>query len=183
MKVTELSLKGIKLIEPNVFGDARGFFTERYHRERFREIGIQVDEFVQDNFSRSEQKILRGLHYQYDRPQAKMLTVITGRIYDVVVDIRKESPTFGQWVGLELDGDRPSWIWVPAGFAHGFVVLSPEGADVMYKVTAEYNPHGEGGILWNDPDIGVQWPVDGPALSPRDVKLSSWAQYKEDPRF
>lgn len=183
MKVTEFSLEGLKLIEPPVYGDARGFFTERYHRERFREIGIPVDEFVQDNFSRSANRVLRGLHFQYDKPQGKMLTVLTGSVYDVVVDIRQASPTYGKWVGVELHGDRPSWFWVPPGFAHGFVVLSEEGADIIYKVTAGYNPKGESGVLWNDSEVGVDWPVKEPLLSPRDLQLLTWADYVETPRF
>lgn len=183
MKVTEFKLEGLKLIEVPTFRDERGFFTERFHRERFREAGVPVDEFMQDNFSRSGPKVLRGLHFQYEKPQGKMLTVLTGRVYDVVIDIRAKSPTYGQWTGVELDGDKPSWFWVPPGFAHGFVVLSPEGADVMYKITAGYNPHGEAGILWNDKTVGVEWPVKDPNLSPRDLQLLTWTDYQKTPRF
>ncbi len=183
MKVTEFALNGLKLIELPVYGDARGFFTERFHRERFREIGLPVDDFVQDNFSRSSVRVLRGLHFQFDQPQGKLVTATSGRIFDVAVDIRKDSPTFGQWVGVELDSEKPAWFWVPAGFAHGFVVLSEQGADVLYKVNAYYNPKGEGGILWNDKDLGIEWPVFEPLLSPRDQQLMSWADYQKSPRF
>jgi dTDP-4-dehydrorhamnose 3,5-epimerase len=183
MRVTDLKLAGLKLVEVPVYRDERGFFTERFRLDRFREAGIPADEFIQDNFSRSSHKVLRGLHFQYDQPQGKMLTVISGRIYDVVVDIRQNSPTFGEWAGVELSGDQPSWFWVPPGFAHGFVVLSPEGADVIYKVTAGYNPKGEGGILWNDPDLKVEWPIKDPSISPRDEKLLSWKEYQQQVRF
>ena len=183
MKVTDFRLKGLKLIEVPVFGDERGFFTERFRVDRFGEIGVPADNFVQDNFSRSAHKVLRGLHYQFERPQGKMLTVISGRVFDVVVDIRRDSPTYKQWLGIELDGNRPTWFWVPPGFAHGFVVLNPEGADVIYKVTAGYNPQGEGGLLWNDREVGVEWPILDPSLSPRDLKLNSWSEYAAKPRF
>lgn len=183
MNVTEFDIKGPKLITLKAFGDARGFFVERFHRERFKEIGLPADEFMQDNFSRSAKNILRGLHYQHDRPQGKLVTAMTGRIWDVAVDIRKGSPTFGKSVSVELDGDQPAWFWVPAGFAHGFAVLSEGGADVMYKVNAPYNPHGEGGIRWNDPDLAVPWPVKSPILSGKDEIQPMWSSYREEPRF
>ncbi len=164
------------------FGDARGFFTERFRLDQFTEAGIPAAEFMQDNYSRSEQNVLRGLHYQYDRPQAKLVTATVGRILDVIVDIRAQSPTFGQSLSVELDGDSPAWLWVPIGFAHGFVVLSPT-ADIMYKVNAPYNPQGEGGIAWNDPSIKIAWPTVQPLLSGRDLTQGSFADYKKAPRF
>ncbi len=182
MKVTEFSIQGPKLIEPKAHGDARGFFTERYREDLFREIGVGTH-FVQDNYSRSQTKVLRGLHYQYDKPQAKLVTATSGRILDVIVDIRKDSHTFGQSVSVEIDGGKPAWFLVPAGFAHGFLVLSPEGADLMYKVDAYYNPKGEGGIRWNDPALKIEWPIRDPIVSPRDAELPGWGAYLEHPKF
>jgi dTDP-4-dehydrorhamnose 3,5-epimerase len=182
MKVTEFRIKGPKLIEPKIHGDARGFFTERYREDLFRELELPTD-FVQDNYSRSTGGVLRGLHYQYDRPQAKLVTVAVGRILDVVVDIRKDSPTYGQSLSVEIDGGKPTWFWVPAGFAHGFLVLSQEGADLMYKVDSYYNASGEGGIRWNDPALRIEWPIKDPKVSPRDADLPLFETYNQSPRF
>jgi dTDP-4-dehydrorhamnose 3,5-epimerase len=181
VKVTEFKIKGPLLIEPKMVGDARGFFIERYRRDLFSELGLP--DFIQDNYSRSSQGVLRGLHYQYDRPQSKLVTVVSGVIYDVAVDIRRDSPTFGQHLHVQLDGDRPAWLWVPAGFAHGFEVLSSQGADVAYKVDAAYNPSGEGGILWNDPDLGIEWPIGKPTVSERDRQQVKWQQFAKEPKF
>ena len=183
MKVTEFDVKGPKLIELKVHGDARGFFVERFVRDRMLEIGLPAMDFVQDNYSRSAHGVLRGLHYQHDKPQGKLVTATRGRIYDVAVDIRRSSPTFGRSVAVELDGDTPMWFWIPEGFAHGFAVLSEEGADLMYKVNAPYNPHGEGGIMWNDLDLAVPWPLKSPSLSARDEKLQTWSAYRAEPKF
>jgi dTDP-4-dehydrorhamnose 3,5-epimerase len=182
VKLTEFHIKGPKLIEPKVHGDARGFFTERYREDLFREFGVQTH-FVQDNYSRSQVKVLRGLHFQYDRPQAKLVTAAAGTILDVIVDIRVSSPTFGQSLSVELDGKRPSWFFVPAGFAHGFLVLSSEGADLMYKVDSYYNPAGESGVRWNDPTLGINWPIRDPIVSPRDAEMQGWDSYRKSPRF
>lgn len=182
MKITDFKIQGPKLIEPKVFGDARGFFVERFKENVFRELGIPTN-FVQDNYSRSQKGVLRGLHYQYDQPQSKLVTAASGVILDVIVDLRAGSPTLGQSIAVELDGATPKWLWVPAGFAHGFLVMSPEGADLMYKVDSYYNPKGEDGIRWNDPDLAIDWPIREPAVSARDAALPSWADYLRKPRF
>lgn len=182
MKVEKLNIEGLLLIEPKVFKDGRGFFSERFRKDQFLEIGINA-EFIQDNFSRSDANILRGLHYQYDKPQAKLITCTRGKILDVAVDIRKDSKTFGKSVQVVLDGEKPQWFWMPAGFAHGFCVLSAEGADVMYKVDAAYNPKGEGSIAWNDSELKIQWGLKDPIISERDQKAISFSDYKKTPKF
>jgi dTDP-4-dehydrorhamnose 3,5-epimerase len=156
------------LIEPRVFADERGFFLESYQKQRFTEAGISFD-FVQDNHSKSEQGVLRGLHYQIQQPQGKLVRVIAGEIFDVAVDIRKSSPTFGKWVGDYLSAENKKILWVPAGFAHGFLVTSPT-AEVLYKATDYYAPQWERSIVWNDPTIDIDWPTKGisPILSPKD---------------
>ena len=167
MKVVSTELPGVLLIEPRVFGDERGFFLESWNAHSFSDIGIDA-QFVQDNHSRSARGVLRGLHYQILKPQAKLLRVIAGEIFDVVVDIRKSSPTFGKYVTLKLDSNTKNMLWIPIGFAHGFCVLS-EDADVLYKSSDSYAPEHERSILWNDPDIGIDWPLDGePLLSAKD---------------
>jgi dTDP-4-dehydrorhamnose 3,5-epimerase len=170
MQMIKTSLPGVLIIEPEVFQDSRGFFMETYHQERYKEIGID-DVFVQDNFSHSNQNVLRGLHYQRKHPQAKLVHVIKGIIFDVVVDIRLSSPWFGQWLGKELSEFNGRQIYVPKGFAHGFCVLS-ETADVLYKCSDIYRPDDEGGIHWSDPEIGIKWPVNNPLLSEKDSKFS-----------
>lgn len=167
MRTRALALPEILLIEPRVFRDPRGFFLESYHRDRFAAIGIDV-EFVQDNHSRSVQGTIRGMHWQWRRPQAKLVRVVRGRIYDVAVDVRRGSPTFGRWAGVELDADGCEILYVPAGFAHGFAVLSAE-ADVEYKCSTPYDPDGEAGFPWNDPLTAIDWPVRKPILSARDA--------------
>lgn len=166
MKVTTTRIPGLLILEPKVFGDARGFFLESFNAQVFREAtGLQVD-FVQDNHSRSAKGVLRGLHYQVQHPQGKLVRVVKGRVFDVAVDLRKSSPTFGQWDGVELSEDNHRQLWVPAGFAHGFVVLS-ETADFLYKTTDYYAPQFERSLAWNDPTVGVAWPLhelDGPPL-------------------
>lgn len=170
------------LIEPSIFKDTRGFFTERFREDKFNEIGIKTH-FIQDNFSRSDFKILRGLHFQFEKPQSKLVTCTSGKILDVAVDIRKDSKTFGQSIQVILDGEKPQWFWIPVGFAHGFCVLSKEGADVLYKVDAPYNPNGEIGIMWNDPDLKINWGLSDPITSERDQKNISFSQYSLETRF
>ena len=167
MQFKETSLPGVLIVEPQVFGDDRGFFMETYHEAKFREGGIPQT-FVQDNHSRSSRGVLRGLHYQVPKAQGKLVRVIRGSVFDVAVDIRKDSPHFGKWFGLELSEENKLQLWVPAGFAHGFAVLS-DLADVTYKCTELYDAKGDRSILWNDPDIGIEWPVDAPLLSAKDA--------------
>lgn len=166
MKVTETKLPGVVIVEPKVFGDSRGFFQETWQRVRYEEIGI-TEPFVQDNLSFSTRGVLRGLHYQNPNAQGKLVSVIQGEVYDVAVDIRAGSPTFGQWIGVTLSGENHWQLWIPPGFAHGFCVLS-DTAYFMYKCTDVYNPLAEGGILWNDPDIGIDWPLKEVTLSDKD---------------
>lgn len=172
MQVYETKLNGIKRIELKLFGDARGFFVERFNAQKFAEHGLPT-QFVQDNHSRSGPGILRGLHYQTTPAQGKLVGVIRGRMLDVVVDIRPESPTFGQHITEELTGENGVLLWVPPGFAHGFCVLGDEPVDILYKVTALYNPQGEGGLRYNDPELGIDWPIENPILSERDQLLGS----------
>lgn len=176
MKVERLSLEGPRLIRPKVWADERGFFLESYSEARYREHGVSCP-FVQDNHSCSKRGTLRGLHYQSVPGQAKLVRVVRGRIFDAVVDIRPESSTFGQWLGVELDADEHLQLFVPVGFAHGFCVLSEE-AEVLYKVSSPYHPETECGIAWNDPDIGVDWPVPSPVLSRRDETNESFAAFR-----
>jgi dTDP-4-dehydrorhamnose 3,5-epimerase len=166
MDVRETGLRGLLLIEPRCFGDERGFFLESYQAKRYAEVGIR-EQFVQDNQSRSTRGVLRGLHFQVLRPQAQMVTVLRGRIFDVGVDLRPESPTFRQWFGVELSDTGPRQFYMAPGFAHGYCVLS-EVADLHYKVSRYYDPGDEGGVRWNDPDIGIRWPTVAAQLSPRD---------------
>jgi len=167
MKITPTRIPEVLLIEPDVFGDSRGFFMESWHKQKFAEQGLTTD-FVQDNHSRSTQGVLRGLHYQLQQPQGKLVRVVTGCVFDVAVDIRRGSPTFGQWVGAELSADNQHQFYVPPGFAHGFCVLS-ETADFLYKCTAYYAPQDEHGIMWNDPAIGICWPHGDFVISGKDV--------------
>ena len=170
MKATRLAIPDVVLIEPKVFGDARGFFFESFNQKAFNEATGTNHVFVQDNHSRSSQGVLRGLHYQIQQPQGKLVRVARGRVWDVAVDIRKSSPTFGQWVGAELSEDNQHQLWVPPGFAHGFVVLS-ESADFLYKTTDYYAPEHERCIAWNDPQLAIAWPIAGaPSLSAKDAQ-------------
>lgn len=168
MKVIETALPGVLIIEPKVFGDARGFFIETFQVERYREIGI-TQPFVQDNHSRSQRGVLRGLHFQKTRPQGKLVRVSRGAVYDVAVDIDPKSPTFGRHVGVELSDANHRQIWIPPGYAHGFCVLSEE-ADFEYKCTDLYFPEDEGGLIWNDPDVAIAWPISAPRLSDKDTR-------------
>ncbi len=168
MKITPTAVPDVLLIEPKVFGDARGFFFESYNGRAFADAsGLDV-EFVQDNHSRSARGVLRGLHYQIQQPQGKLVRVVAGAVFDVAVDIRKASPTFGKSVGIELSAENKKMIWAPPGFAHGFLVLS-EVAEFLYKTTDYYAPHFERCIAWNDPEIGIAWPIaEAPLLSAKD---------------
>ena len=167
MKISHTKLKGCVIIEPHVFGDERGFFLETFQAVRYeQEAGIDLP-FFQDNHSRSARGVLRGLHFQKTKPQGKLVRVVRGEVYDVAVDIRKGSATFGEWEGIILSEDNKKQVWVPPGFAHGFIVLS-ETADFEYKCTDYYDPNDEGCILWNDPDLGIPWPVATPVLSTKD---------------
>ena len=170
MNIIKTNLEGVLLIEPKVFGDQRGFFLETFQADRYRQSGIDVN-FVQDNLSHSSCGVLRGLHYQLNFPQAKLVSVICGEVFDVVVDIRKGSPSYGQWYGAVLSGDNHRQLYVPHGFAHGFCVLS-ETVDFQYKCTDYYHPEDEIGVIWNDPDIGIEWPIKDPVLSEKDRGLS-----------
>lgn len=165
-----LEIPDVVLVEPTVSEDERGFFVEIYRQRPFAEFGVE-EQFVQDNLSRSTQGVLRGLHYQkHKRAQGKLVTVVRGEIFDVAVDIRRKSKTYGRWLGLHLSDENRRALYVPPGFAHGFCVLS-ETADVLYKVTRQYAPELEAGVAWNDPQIGVDWPVRNPLLSNRDRSL------------
>jgi dTDP-4-dehydrorhamnose 3,5-epimerase len=174
MKATPLAIPDVVLIEPKVFGDDRGFFFESFNQEKFEAaIGRQVA-FVQDNHSRSVKNVLRGLHYQVQQPQGKLVRVVQGEVFDVAVDIRKSSPTFGRWVGEILSAENKRQMWVPEGFAHGFIVLS-DTAEFLYKTTDYYAPEHERSIAWNDPAIAIQWPIGGPVLSAKDQQGKSLA--------
>jgi len=168
MRVHTTDLPGVLVIEPVVHRDDRGFFVETYHAERYRDHGIAAP-FVQDNRSRSTAGTLRGLHLQLERPQGKLIQVIEGEIFDVAVDVRRASPTFGRWVSVNLTADTFRQVYIPPGFAHGFCVISPI-AQVEYKCTEVYNPASEIGIAWNDPAIAIAWPIDEPRLSARDSR-------------
>jgi len=178
MKINQTNLDGVLHIEPKVFGDARGFFLETYNKARYMEAGFPDVEFVQDNHSRSSKGVLRGLHFQLNHPQGKLVQVATGSVFDVAVDIRAGSPTFGQWYGCVLSEENHHQLWIPPKFAHGFCVLS-DTADFVYKCTNYYQPEDEGGLLWNDPDVGIDWPLTEPLLSEKD---KAYACLKDIPR-
>jgi len=169
MKATPGLLPEVLLLEPRVFGDERGFFLESYNKRSFAAIGIDA-QFVQDNHSRSARNVLRGLHYQVRQPQGKLVRVVAGAIFDVALDLRRSSPRFGRWMAHRLSADNKAMLWIPAGFAHGFLSLD-DGTEVLYKTTDYYAPEHERCVLWNDPDIGIDWPLDGaPTLSAKDAK-------------
>ena len=171
MKITRTKINGCLVIEPKVFGDERGFFLETFQAGRYREkAGIDLP-FVQDNHSRSTKGVLRGLHFQKTKPQGKLVRVVRGEVFDVAVDIRKGSPTFGQWEGVWLSEENRKQFWLPPGLAHGFVVTS-ETADFEYKCTDYYDPTDEGCLIWNDPDVGIEWPIEEPVLSEKDQQGS-----------
>ena len=171
MRVTPTAIVDVLLLEPRVFGDARGFFLESYNEQVFADAtGLQVH-FVQDNHSRSQRHVLRGMHYQAERPQGKLVRVVAGAVFDVVVDIRRDSPTYSKWVGVELSVDNQRQLWIPPGLAHGFLVLS-ESADFLYKTTEYYHPASERCLAWNDPLVAIDWPLGAsqPLVSDKDAK-------------
>jgi dTDP-4-dehydrorhamnose 3,5-epimerase len=177
MKVTPTAIPDVLIFEPTVFGDERGFFFESYNERRLKELtGLDLH-FVQDNHSRSAKGVLRGLHYQILQPQGKLVRVALGSIYDVAVDLRQSSPTFGRWIGMELSAANHCQVWVPPGFAHGFVVTS-DYAEVLYKTTDYWAPEYERALLWNDPSLGIDWPLEGmtPVLSAKDRQARSLNQ-------
>ncbi|MDC0906586.1 dTDP-4-dehydrorhamnose 3,5-epimerase [Gammaproteobacteria bacterium] len=176
MKVFETALSGVLLIEPKVLGDSRGFFKESFQAERYHEAGITLP-FVQDNHSRSQRGVLRGLHLQKSRPQGKLVSCSRGLVYDVAVDIDPTSLTFGQYVGVELSEDNHLQLWIPPGYAHGFCVLS-EVADFQYKCTDFYFPEDEGGLIWNDAEVSIDWPITDIRLSEKDLKLPTLEQIR-----
>ena len=170
-------IEGVFIIEPKVFGDSRGYFMETYKEDEFKQAGLNYN-FVQDNQSKSHKGVLRGLHFQRKHPQAKLVRVISGEVFDVAVDLRKGSPTYGKWVGVILTSENKKMLMIPRGFAHGFVVLS-DTAEFVYKCDEVYHPEDEGGIMWNDPDIGIVWPYKGePSLSEKDTKHPSFKEVK-----
>ncbi len=171
MKILDTRLSGVKILEPRVFGDSRGFFLESWNKKQFQQAGLP-GEFVQDNHSRSAQGVLRGLHYQVKQPQGKLVRVTHGEVFDVAVDIKKSSPTYGQWVGVHLSAENHRLFWVPPGYAHGFYVIS-DLADFQYKCTDYYAPEYERSLRWDDPDVGIEWPlINGtpPQLSAKDAE-------------
>lgn len=177
IKVTKLDIEGLCIIEPSVHGDSRGYFMETYNQRDMEEAGLSMH-FVQDNQSMSRRGVLRGLHYQKQFPQGKLVRVVRGAVYDVAVDLRKDSKTYGKWYGVELSAENKKQFYIPEGFAHGFLVLSEE-AEFCYKVTDFWHPNDEGGLLWNDPDIGVAWPLEGIGeilLSDKDRANPTFAQ-------
>jgi dTDP-4-dehydrorhamnose 3,5-epimerase len=173
MKVIESGLGGVLVFEPTVHGDARGFFFESYREDEFRQAAGPVQPFVQDNHSRSSRHVLRGLHYQVRQPQGKLVRVVAGEIFDVVVDLRRQSPTFGKWMGTTLSAENRRILWIPEGFAHGFLVVS-DLADMVYKATDYYAPQHERALRWNDPALAIAWPLTSPpVLSAKDAAAST----------
>ena len=174
MKVVETRLPGVKIIEPSIHGDSRGFFVQTFYAQRYQEVaGIELP-FVQDNHSRASYGVLRGLHAQNRHPQGKLVRVVQGSVFDVAVDINPQSPHFGQWVGEILSDENQKQLWIPPGYAHGFVVLSPR-ADFEYKCTDYYHAGDEVGVRWDDPELGIPWPVESPSLSDKDLALPTLA--------
>lgn len=180
--VTATRLPEVLLVEPRVFGDARGFFLESWNQRAFDDAVGQSVRFVQDNHSRSTRGVLRGLHYQLQQPQGKLVRVVTGRVYDVAVDMRRDSPRLGQWVGVELSADNQRMLWIPPGFAHGFLVLS-ETADFLYKATEYYAPADEHTVAWNDPALGIDWPLDPDVPLQISTKDQAGRPFADAPRY
>jgi dTDP-4-dehydrorhamnose 3,5-epimerase len=182
LNIETFPVEGLKLITLRNFPDDRGFFVERFKTSQFKDLGLPT-KFVQDNFSRSSSRVLRGLHYQWEKPQGKLVTCTAGKIFDVAVDIRAGSPTYGRVTSVELSGEKPQWFWIPPGFAHGFCVVGDQDADVFYKCTAEYNPQCESGIRWSDESFKIEWPIKTPQVSPRDEQMQSFFDYQKNPKF
>lgn len=180
MEIIKGEIDGLLVVKLDVFKDDRGFFVERYNEEKFQDNGLPTN-FPQYNHSRSKPGVLRGLHYQHDPAQGKFVSVMHGKIWDVAVDIRPDSESYGKYSTIEISGDSGVLFWIPPGFAHGFCVLGDEDVDLVYHVTGNYNAAGEGGIIWNDPEIGIDWPLENPIISGRDQELMSFAEYKSNP--
>lgn len=176
MKISKTKLSGVLIIEPRVFNDARGFFKEIFQAERYRKAGIHYD-FVQDNYSRSKKGVIRGLHFQINKKQGKLVSCIKGAVFDVVVDIDPASVTYGHYFSIELTEENHQQLWIPPGYAHGFCVLS-KFADFQYKCTSFHDPNDEGGIIWNDPTIAIDWPITNPSLSYKDTILPKLTELK-----
>ncbi len=181
MKVLETQIPGVRLFEPQMFGDDRGFFMETWNHARYNEAGLPV-KFSQSNLSKSSKGVLRGLHYQEPQPQGKLVHVLTGEVFDVAVDIRQGSPTFGQWEGYVLPGDNHRQLYVPEGFAHGFCVMS-DFAIFSYQCTRVYAPQYDHSLRWDDPEIGIQWPIDSPRLSEKDQQAPALADCEQLPKY
>lgn len=177
MEIQKFDLEGPLLIKLKTFHDNRGFFVERFNEARFAELGLPT-KFVQDNFSRSSHQVVRGLHFQHNPPQGKLVSCTNGEIFDVAVDIRKGSKSYGKYITVTLRGDTPELLWIPAGFAHGFCVTSQQDADVYYKVDRNWNGAGEGCLMWNDPTLAIPWPVKNPVLSSKDLNGESFQSLK-----
>jgi dTDP-4-dehydrorhamnose 3,5-epimerase len=180
MKINKTPIDGILVIEPDVFKDERGFFLETFHAQKYMDLGIE-DNFVQDNLSFSSKGILRGLHFQHRNPQAKLVQVLLGEVFDVAVDIRRNSPTFGKWFGIMLSQENLFQMYIPEGFAHGYCVVS-KTALFAYKCSNFYSPADEGGLLWSDPDIGIKWPISSPVLSSKDSRLPCLSEFQRTSR-
>lgn len=178
MNVIKTKLKDCVIIEPEIFGDERGFFLETFQLSRYADLADISLPFVQDNYSRSSKSVLRGLHFQKKKPQGKLVRVVRGEVYDVAIDIRPDSQTFGEWEAVILSDKNKKQFWIPPGFAHGFLVLS-DIADFEYKCTDYYDPSDEGSILWNDPDLNISWPIENPILSKKDLNASSLDSLKK----
>ena len=184
MNISKTPLANVLVIEPNRYQDSRGYFSETWNKKRYAEAGVPAD-FVQDNFSVSQRGVLRGLHFQYPYPQNKLVQVLRGSVFDVAVDLRKQSPTFGKWWGTELTEENGRQLFVPVGFAHGFLVLR-ENSVFVYKCSEFYHPEAERSLLWNDPEIGIEWPMEHPVLSEKDASaqtLSQWLKKPESNHF
>ncbi len=176
LEIQKFQIEGLQLLTPKSFHDDRGFFVERYNEGRFREAGLPTV-YIQDNFSHSAPGTVRGLHYQFEPTQLKLVSCLRGSILDVALDLRKNSPTFGQHQSVILTGEKPQWLLIPGGFAHGFSVISKESADVMYKVDKPYSAAAEGAIRWNDPQLAIAWNVSQPLISPKDQLARSWKEF------
>lgn len=183
MIVDHLSLAGACILTTPVLRDNRGFFTERFREDKWKELFPDHPGFVQENYSWSAPRVLRGLHYQFTPAQGKLVTCVEGSVTDVIVDIRQDSPTFGRHLMLELKAEEPRWLWIPPGFAHGFAVTSTDGAGLLYKVDAHYQPGGESAIAWNDGELAIAWPILNPIISEKDQKAPPMKVYREHPKF
>ncbi len=181
MKILNTDIDGLKVIKLDIYRDDRGFFIEKFKFSEFEKANLPTS-FVQENHSRSFPRVIRGLHYQFDPPQGKLVSCPKGKVYDVAVDIRKDSKTLGKYFGIELD--QSTLLWIPPGFAHGFCTVGEESADLVYKITdGEYNPKGEGGIIYNDLDLSINWKIDSPLISDKDRQLQSYKEYLLNPKF